>query len=303
MAEPLVFLGDRLLPQSQASLSLHDAGFVMGATVTDLVRTFRHVLYRWPEHLARFRNSCRSTSITPPLTDELITARAEELVRHNASLLLPEQDLALVLFATPGPIGYYLGEPGGVGTSPATFGMHTFPLPFARYRRWLEQGAALVVSSVRQVPFACVDPHIKMRSRLHWWLADREAQRIDPGATALLLDEAGGLTETAAANVLVVRGGTVLSPPRARILEGVSLRVVIELCGRLGIPFEERQMSIADLAAAEEVLLTSTPYCLMGVSRLNGAPVPWPGKILQRLGAAWNEEVGMDIHEQILRGS
>src|SRR5947209_20585577 len=111
MSQPLVFLNGHFLPQAQAALPLHDAGFIMGATVTDLCRTFHQRLYRWADHLARFLGSCRLTDIQPPLGEGAIGALAEELVRHNASLL-PGQELALVLFATPGPVGYYLGEDG-----------------------------------------------------------------------------------------------------------------------------------------------------------------------------------------------
>src|SRR5205807_5537824 len=99
MPEPLVFLGGRFLPQSQAALSFHDAGFVMGATVTDLCRTFHHTLYRWVDHLARFANSCRLTDIRPPFGDVEITGFAEELVLHNAAHLPADQDLVLVVFA------------------------------------------------------------------------------------------------------------------------------------------------------------------------------------------------------------
>jgi branched-subunit amino acid aminotransferase/4-amino-4-deoxychorismate lyase len=299
MPEPLAFLDGCFLPQSQISLSIHDAGFVMGATVTDLCRTFRHKLYRWPLHLARFGRGCRATHINPSLNEQEITGIAEELVRHNAALV-PGQELALVLFATPGPVGYYLGEEGGPGDGAATFGMHTFPLPFSRYRRLIEQGAALRVPKIRQVPAVCVDPHVKMRSRMHWWLADREAQRLEPGAAALLLDTEGNITETAAANVLLVLNGKVVSPPRDRILDGVSLRVVVELCAKLGIPFEERPLALPDLELAEEMLLTSTPYCLAGVSTCNGRPVPWPATIYPHLARAWSAEVGLDIHGQIL---
>src|SRR5262249_48798772 len=118
----------------------------------------------------------------------------------------------------------------------------------------------------------------------------------DPGAIALLLDAGGAITETAAANVLLVLGGKVVSPPRANILEGISLRVVIELCSQVQIPFEERPLQLADLAGAEEVMLTSTPYCLVGVSRCQGTAVPWPGRIYERLVKAWSDAVGVNIH-------
>ncbi len=299
--EPLVFLNGRYVRQAGAGLSLHDAGFVMGATVTDLCRTFHRRLYRWAEHLERFGRSCRAAFLTLPLGEQDITERAAELLAHNGGLLAAGQELALVLFATPGPIGFYLGEPSGlgVGEAPATFGMHTFPLPWSRYLRLIQNGAALVVPNIKQIPSDIIDPRIKQRSRLHWWLADREVQRREPGAIALLLDAVDHVTETAAANFLVVRSGAVLSPPFASILEGISLNVVRRLCGQLAIPFAEQALTLDDCLHADEAMLTSTGYCLAGVSKLQGSPLRFPGPILARLLQAWNEEVGLDIHAQI----
>jgi len=298
--EPWAFLHGQFVPQAQAHLTLHDAGFVMGATVTDLCRTFHHRLYRWQDHLFRFLRSCRAAHIEPPLTAQEISVNAEELLAHNSSLVKAGDELALVLFATPGPIGFYLGDSGGVGDAPATFGMHTFPLPWARYRRLVQKGATLVVPRIRQVPRECVDPHIKQRSRMHWWLAEREAQLQDPGSSALLLDLAGHVTETASANFVMVRQGVVLSPPRDSMLEGVSLAVVRELCGELGIPFVEQSLSLDDCLSADEAMLSCTTYCLAGVSRLQGKPLRFPGPIFGRILQAWNRHVGVDIHRQIV---
>ena len=300
MSMPLAYLDGHLLPQRDLRLPLHDAGLVMGATVTDLCRTVHHRLYRWPDHFARFRRSCRATHLDPPLSEDEIERRAHELVEHNARLLGPGQELALVLLATPGPIGYYAGLPGGVGDAPPTFALHTFPLPFARYRRFFTEGVRLITPATRHVPAACIDPSIKQRSRLHWWLAEQEAHQIDPGASALLLDLAGHVTETAAANFLLVRGGVVLTPPRSSVLEGVSLRVVEELCAALGIRFAERPLAVPDCLSADEAMVCSTSFCVAGVSRLNGTPLPWPGAVFQRLLTAWGRQISLDIRGQIL---
>ncbi len=300
--EPLAYLQGRFLPASQARLALNDAGFVQGATITDLCRTFRHKLYGWEDHLARFRRSCRATGIYPPLSEQEITRLAEELVAHNAALIGPEQDLGLVILATPGLVGYYAltEEPTSEEEAGTTFGMHTFPLRFRQYRRFLEQGAALVVPRTHQVPAGCVDPRVKQRSRLHWWLAQKEAEQLEPGALALLLDSDGFITETASANFLLVKNGVVLSPPGQGILEGVSLRVVRELCKELGLGFEEKPLRLYDCQAADEAFLSCTTYCLAGVCRINGMPLPWPGPIMQRLLQAWSKRVGVDIRGQIM---
>ena len=296
MSEPHVYLNGRFLPQSQAHLALHDAGFVFGATVTDLCRTFGQRLYRWDDHLRRIRVSCEMAHIDPRLDDSEVTRLAHELIGRNAPLLPQTQEHCLVLFATPGPVGYYLGEPGGAGDAVPTFGMHTFPLPYDRYRRLIEHGADLVIPQTRHVPAACVDPRIKHRSRMHWWLADREVQAVRPGAQALLLNERGHVTETAAANFLIVKQGVVISPPSGTILSGVSLQVVRELCGGLEIAFQERPLTVDECLAADEAMLTSTPYCVAGVRSLNEKMFAHPGAIFRQLRDAWSDAIGTDIH-------
>src|SRR5205085_12513825 len=119
-------------------------------------------------------------------TDQELTKIGEELVARNSRLLTAEQELALVLLATPGPLGPYLGmkvaAPG-----PPTLVLHTFPVPYERYASWFREGARLVTPSTQQPAAECIDPRIKHRSRLHWWLAEQEVKGQDPGASALLL--------------------------------------------------------------------------------------------------------------------
>src|SRR5262249_37624544 len=165
MSEPLAYLNGQLLPQSRLALPFFDAGFVYGATVTDLVRTFNHRPFRLADHVARFRRSCELARVPLPASDAELADGPQQLVGHNAALLQPGQDLAVVLFATPGTVPHYAGLEAGGGP---TLGAHTFPLPFARYAGYLRDGVRLVVPSVRQVPAECVDPRIKQRSRLHW---------------------------------------------------------------------------------------------------------------------------------------
>src|SRR5262249_51484484 len=104
----------------------------------------------------------------------------------------------------------------------------------------------------------------------------------------------------AAANLLIVREGTVLSPQRCSILGGISLQTVEELCRQMTIPFAETDLSPADCQAADEAMLSSTPYCFAPVSKINDSAISWPGPIFERLLAAWSQQVGLDIRGQIL---
>ncbi len=297
--EPVAFFNGQVVPAAAVRLGYHDAGIVWGATITDLCRTFHHRLYRWEDHLARFRRGCRYAHISLPWTDAELTAAAHQIVVHNAGLFPPPQELALVTFSTPGPIGYYAGAEGAAADATPTVVAHTFPIPYPRYRPLFAEGARLVVPKVRHVPPSSLDPRIKMRSRLFWWLAEQEARQHDSGASALLLDEDGHVTETAAANFLIVRHEQVLSPPRATVLEGVSLQVVRELCEETHIPFAEEPLTLEDCLKADEAMLASTAFCLAGVSRINGQPIPWPGSIFERLLARWSQMVHVDIAKQM----
>jgi branched-subunit amino acid aminotransferase/4-amino-4-deoxychorismate lyase len=298
----LAYLNGRFIPQEEAQLPLHDAGFVFGATVTDLCRTFHHRLFRLKDHVARFRQSCQLARIPQSIADEQVAQLAEELTVKNVASLQPQGELALVLFATPGPIARYSGKSADSGDAPATFGMHAFPLPFHRYVSLFRIGAHLVVPRSHNIPRSIVDPRIKHRSRLHWWIAGQEAEQKEPGAWALLTDSNGYVTETAAANILIVKDGIVFSPPRTSILNGISLLATEEICQDLGIPFRERPLTLQNGLDADESLLTGTAFCIAGVSQLNGQPIPWPGKIFEKLLKAWNERVGLDVRAQILSG-
>jgi branched-subunit amino acid aminotransferase/4-amino-4-deoxychorismate lyase len=297
MKEPLAYRNGEFVPVSRAGLSLHDAGFVQGATITDLVRTFHQEPFRLGDHLTRFAESCQLARI--PLLEgrDSLEEVARELIVRNRQLLAPGKELGLVLFATPGPIGWYLGDDA---EGPPTIGMHTFPLPVARYRHLLEYGATLLIPSIRHLPAESIDRRIKHRSRLFWRVADLEVRQRDPQAGALLLDDAGCVTETAAANFLVVRRGTVLSPRAGRVLPGISLQVLRELCGDLGVPFEECDLRLEDCLEADEALLTCTTFCLAPVARLEDRTYPVERPLFERFLGLWSQRVGVDIRAQIL---
>jgi branched-chain amino acid aminotransferase len=80
----------------------------------------------------------------------------------------------------------------------------------------------------------------------------------------------------------------------------VSLRCAESLAESLGLPWTTQSLTEADLAAADEILLTSTPNCVLPATRFNGRAVGdgRPGTIYQSLVAAWSSLVGLDIRAQ-----
>jgi branched-chain amino acid aminotransferase len=301
MPEPVAYLNGQFLPAHQAALPIDDAGFVLGATVTEQLRTFRGRLFRAPRHLERLRHSLDVCGIEPPIDIAEFGRIAEELAARNHPLLNDGDDLGLVIFVTPGAYPALAGR-----ETPPTVGLHTFPLAFNRWARAYRKGAVLATTSVQQVPTECWPAELKCRSRMHYYLADKEANAIEPGARAVLLDAAGNVVETSTANIVILRSDTgLVSPPRTAVLPGVSLEVVFQLAMNLGVSCIEREFGVPEVATADEVLLSSTPNCLLPVSRFNGRAIGdgQPGPFFARLLASWSEMVGVEIAEQSERFS
>src|SRR5438270_4025198 len=115
MSEPLVYLNGRMLPASEAHLEIYDAGVVLGASVTEQVRTFHKRLYKLDEHLDRLFDSLRYARIDLDLTKEQLGAISHELVAYHARLLDNDAELGLIQFVTAGEHAAYVA----VSSTPA----------------------------------------------------------------------------------------------------------------------------------------------------------------------------------------
>ncbi|NNJ27326.1 D-alanine aminotransferase [Planctomycetes bacterium LzC2] len=278
-----------MLPASEASLPLDDALVAGGAAVTERLRTFGGVPFAVDRHLARLAQSANGAFIDLPgplgeLADAIVA-----VVRHNFALCEPGEELSVSLFVSAGsPIGspHHRGSIAGVTTTVLPAGLLA-----AEYR----DGVRLAVPATRQIPAACLDPHIKTRSRLHWRIAARQAAAIDPGAKPLLLHLDGTVAETDTGNVLSVRGKTIRTPPAAGVLEGVTQAVTRELALDLGFDWREEPLTPDDLCAGDEALIASTTPTLWPAVRIDGRPVGAgvPGPAYRALTAAWERLVGV----------
>lgn len=111
---------------------------------------------------------------------------------------------------------------------------------------------------------------------------------------SIFLNTVGHLCEAATANLFLVKGGTLLTPPlHSGCLPGITRAVVIELAESLQIPCEERDLSPEDLRLADEIFLTSSIHGVTGISRLEDRELG-PGPLTQLLRGAWDGAIVRD---------
>ena len=138
---------------------------------------------------------------------------------------------------------------------------------------------------------------------MHYYLADLHARRKDRAARALLLDASGFVNEASTANLVIHRRDEgLVSPPREKILPGVSMAMLQSLAVELNIPFNHREVTIDDVLSADEAILTSTSPCLLPVRSLNGQEIGTvcPGPVFCNAIERWGDQVGVAIVQQAL---
>jgi len=300
----VAYVSGAWIPAEEARLPVTDLGVAGGIAVSEMLRTFGHQPFRSTQHLQRLQESLALTGLSPreslPDFEQIVC----QLVEANTRELSQADDLGVILFVTGGLNPTYVGRSTAYAQG-CTVVAHTFPLQYANWAELYETGVRLALSSVPALPKQVLDRRIKSRSRLPWHLADRAVKQVDPQAVAVLADEQQYITETAAANVCLVRDGCVISPPIGEALEGVSLGMVLELASELGYRVERRLIPVAELASASEIWLSSTPSCLLPVCWWQGTAVGagHPGPVYRQILNLWSVRVGIDIAGQARRQS
>jgi len=95
---------------------------------------------------------------------------------------------------------------------------------------------------------------------------------------ALFLDEAGDLAETAVANLFLITGDELRTPPEGSILPGVVRAWVLEEAARLGVKVDEGEIPAAELGRADAAFVTNSIKGLVPVARAGDTVFVEPGR-------------------------
>ena len=296
--ETVVFLNGRLIPESQASISIRDRGYLHGDAVFDATRTFNGAPFKLVEHVQRLYNSLRYVRIDPGMDPSEMEHWSREVVSHNYPLLPAGQDMWVMQRISRGVDST---EPGVERR--ATVLIETHAIPFARRAPLYRDGIRAITPSVPRIPPRFLSPRAKTHNYLNLIMGDLEAQGTDPGSWAVLLDENGNFTEGLGSNIFLVKDGMVNTPKGQFVLEGISRGIAMDLATGLNFPVAERDLDLYDAYTADEAFFTSTSLCICPVASINGSAIgdgKVPGPITERLMSAYSDLAGMDFVEQYL---
>ncbi|WP_280154453.1 aminotransferase class IV [Piscinibacter sp. XHJ-5] len=267
------------VPLSEAKLSLFDWGFTRSDATYDVASVWRGSFFRLDDHLERFFRSLATLRMSIPHDKAEVRRILHGCVRAGGL-----QDAYVAMVCTRG-----VPPRGARDPRLATNRFYAYALPFV----WIappekqRAGIDLFVSRRQRIAPESVDPTVK---NYHW--IDLVMSLYDAydhgGDTSCVVDAAGNVTEGPGFNVFVVSDRVVRTPDRG-VLEGISRRTVIELCGALDIPLRVQAVPAEDLELADEVFVTSTGGGVLPIARVNGRSLrhPAPGPVTQRLQDAY----------------
>ena len=255
----MIYLNGEWMPIEQAKIPVLDRGFIFGDGVYEVIPSYSGHPFRLREHLARLQSSLAGVRIENPYS----AARWDELVREIVAKN-PWEDQGVYLQVTRGVAPRDHAFPKGV--KPTVF-MMSNPLITPKQELRERGVAAITVADNRWL--RC---DIKSVSLLANCLLRQSA--VDAGAAESVLLRDGMLTEGSASNIFLVKDGVIVTPPKSNfILPGITYDVVIELARANQLPLEIRQVSEAELRAADELWLTSSTKEVLPISTLDGKPV------------------------------
>lgn len=277
-----VYVNGRITTKDQATISVYDHGFLYGDGVFEGIRVYGGRVFKLEEHLERLYDSAKAILLTVPLSPEAMRQAILDTVRASG---LRDAYVRPVVSRGPGDLGI---DPRKCAEATVVIIVDEIRLyPADAY----ERGLRMITAAVRRPSVDALNGRIKSLNYLNNILARIEANQAGV-EEALMLTTDGLVCECSADNIFLVHDGAVWTPaPHLGLLQGVTRDTVLELARDLGLPAEERLLTLHDVYAADECFLTGTGAEVAPVVEVDGRTIGAgrPGPVTQRLNAAFRD--------------
>lgn len=264
-----VFFGDRIIDAQDATLGVATSAVLYGLSVytvfpvqtTDGART----AFRLRDHHQRLLESCKIIGIDP-FGPAWPFERFVEVVREVVAANDPQHEVYVratvhVDESIPGT------RVRGLSTTVSIFLYDAVPIV-------PQDGMRLKTSVWRRIPDNAIPSRAKVNGAyVNSVLAKQDA--IDSGFDdCIFLDINGHVCELSAANIFLVRGGTLITPDvTSDILDGINRRTILTLAREEGLEVQERTVDLTELYIADEVFVCGTSAGVAPVHEIDGRAV------------------------------
>lgn len=276
-----VYVNGQYLPETEATVSIFDRGFLMADGVYEVTSVLNGKLIDFGGHIARLQRSLDELEMDNPLSADDWLAVHRELVKVNK---ITEGMVYLqVTRGNPGDRDFAWGP--GVAPTVVLFTQSKTGLadnPQAK--------TGLKVISIPDIRWGRRD--IKTVQLLYPSMGKMMAKKA--GVDDAWFTEDGHVTEGTSNNAYIVKGNKIITRPLSSdILHGITRAAVLRFAKEAQFEIEERLFTVEEAKVADEAFITSASAFVMPVVELDGAAIGGgkPGKVAARMREIYLDEM------------
>lgn len=276
----LIYVDGRLVPRAEATVSVFDAGFVLGDGIWEGFRLVEGTIVFEEEHLSRLRTGARTIDIDLSAAPEDPATALRRTIEANGM----HDGVHIRLMVTRGVKHTPNQDPRNALGRPTVVVVAEHKVPDPELKR---SGMTLFTSTFRCSGPDVFDLRLNSHSRLN--LIQALIQAIRAGAhEALMLDPHGFVASCNSTNFFFVKDGVVRTSSGRYNFKGITRGKVLELCRRENIPCEQGDFTLAEVYDADEAFVTGTFGGVTPVCAVDGRPAASVGgPVTARLDALY----------------
>lgn len=260
----IVHVGGKLLPRSEAKVSVFDSSVQGGDAVWEGLRVYNGGIFCLDKHLERLHASAHALAFTDIPAKAQIKQAIFDTLKANG--MKDETHIRLTLTR---------GEKVTSGMDPRVNTKGSCLIVLAEWKPLVydnNTGIRVITSSMRRNNPQFLDSKIHHNNLLNNILAKIQANVAGVDA-ALMLDHQGFVAELNDINLFMTKNNVVYTPHADACLHGITRSLVIELCKAHNITVEERNLSLTEFYTADEVFGTGTMGELTPVTEIDGRKI------------------------------
>jgi branched-chain amino acid aminotransferase len=280
-----IWMNGELVDWADAQVHVLTHGLHYGSGVFEGIRAYKTdrgpAVFRLSAHLARLRRSAKLYYMDVPYSDEALAQATKELIHANG---LEHCYIRPIVYRGYGEMGLFPLD--------ATTDCSIAAWAWGSYLgdEGIKNGVRVKVSSIKSLDSNAMTPAAKSCGQyLNSQLAKIEVVKAGY-EEAIMLNNAGFVTQGTGENIFMVRNGRIFTPPvSSGLLEGITRDTVMTIAASLGYLVEERDFTRSDMVVADEAFFTGTAAEIVPIRELDDHPIGEPGPITREVQRVFHE--------------
>ena len=259
-----IYMNDRLVDQSEATVSVFDHGLLYGDGVFEGIRLYEGCVFKLEEHLERLEYSAKAIMLDLPWSRQEIADAVCETCRANQ---LKSGYIRLVVTRGVGSLGLSIHNCENPQLIIIADTIQLYP------KEYYEKGLDIITVPTRRINPAALPPTVKSLNYLNNILAKIEAQSLGYHE-AIMMNDQGYVSECTGDNIFVMHKGELITPSAsAGALKGITRDTALSI--------------------AEELFLTGTAAEIIPIVKVDGRRIGdgKPGPLTARFLKCFRQRV------------